>query len=515
MTKPIKKIVLFLILIIALPILFLWFKESSNLNETEAMIESIYQKQLDAVLFSVNQYSEDITRNWMNKIEAYDDASGFASKSAEEQLKNLLNENTSIKYVFACNSKYAKIKTISRSKSVIGEPGLEKLLIEQDQIINKLFSYRDDNFQKVEPLQHHEQELQYLVSVTKNKLIYGIAVNKTEFVRKELSDKFRSISQSEFSFAVFDTVSNRTIAAIDFSDGQKLQRSRTLWIIPDFKMGIGLKGQTIDQLVGERNKSNLILIAGLFVIMLVAAWFGFKSIKKEIELAQIKNDFVSNVSHELRTPLALINMFAETLSLGRVKTEEKKTEYYGIIQQETERLSKIVNKILNFSKIEAGKWKYNFAEVDLSGIVTKVFDVYKFHLTNKGFGFSLDELEAKLPIYADEESVSEALINLIDNAVKYSVDVKKIIIRTGVEFNNAFVEVEDYGVGISQADQKKIFEKFFRVSTKEVHNTKGTGLGLTLVKHIVEANKGTITLKSEQGKGSTFKIKFPLFESRS
>jgi two-component system phosphate regulon sensor histidine kinase PhoR len=174
-----------------------------------------------------------------------------------------------------------------------------------------------------------------------------------------------------------------------------------------------------------------------------------------------------------------------------------------------------VNKILNFSKIEAGKWKYNFAEVDLNEIVAKIFDVYKFHLNNSGFEFVLNCSRLKMKIVADAEAVSEAIINLIDNAVKYSGDRKEVVVRTGLENNSAFVEVVDYGIGISRDDQKKIFDKFFRVSTKDVHNTKGTGLGLTLVKHIVDANKGIITLSSEQGKGSTFKISFPLIKSRS
>ena len=136
-------------------------------------------------------------------------------------------------------------------------------------------------------------------------------------------------------------------------------------------------------------------------------------------------------------------MFAETLSLGRVKTEEKKVEYYGIIQQETERLSKIVNKILNFAKIEAGKWKYNFAEIELNQIVAKVFEVYKFHLTSNGFEFALNVEEREMKILADAEAISEAVINLLDNALKYSGYNKKVVIKTGTEGKKAFVEVED------------------------------------------------------------------------
>lgn len=514
MTKPIKKIILFLILIIALPIFFVMFREVSSLNETEKMIETIYQKQLDAVLFSVNQYSEDVARNWMNRIEAYDRANGFASTDAEEQLKGMINENPSIKYVFVSDTTF-KQNTVFKSLSKLeNDSRLIEILKKQSKLVKRLLSYQSANFNKIEPLPSQDDNNdQYLISVSKNGLLHGIVINKQGFIKKELSDKFRSLSQSEFAFVVFDTLSSSRVISIDYSERQNIQRSRSLWMIPDYKMGIALQGKTIDQLVSERNKSNVVLIAILAVVLMLAAWFGFKSIRKEIELAQIKNDFVSNVSHELRTPLALINMFAETLSMGRVKTEEKKIEYYGIIQQETERLSKIVNKILNFSKIEAGKWKYNFTKVDLNEIVKKVYDVYKFHLNSNGIEFILESAESEIKILADAEAVSEAIINLIDNAVKYGGDTKKVIIKTGVQSKNTFVEVQDFGVGISQEDQKRIFEKFFRVTTKEVHNTKGTGLGLTLVKHIAEGNNGEVSLKSEIGKGSSFKLSFPLLEN--
>jgi two-component system phosphate regulon sensor histidine kinase PhoR len=202
-------------------------------------------------------------------------------------------------------------------------------------------------------------------------------------------------------------------------------------------------------------------------------------------------------------------MFSETLSMGRAKSEEKRKEYYNIIQNETERLSKIVNKILSFSKIEAGKWKYNFRRVDLNVIIQDIFKNYKFHLNQKEFVFNFVPADKQLIIGADPEAVSEAVINLIDNAVKYCSDDKNIILKTGREDIRFYVEVEDSGIGISASEQKKIFEKFYRVPGENVHNTKGTGLGLTLVKHIVDAHKGEIKLISEPGKGSKFRIYFP------
>ena len=229
-----------------------------------------------------------------------------------------------------------------------------------------------------------------------------------------------------------------------------------------------------------------------------------------MELAKIKSDFVSNVSHELRTPLALISMFAETLEMGRATTEEKKKEYYTIISKEATRLSRIVNKILSFSRIEAGRKEYHFSKINLNLLVEDVFNSYQFHLKNNGFKFSFLPANAIPEIEADGEAISEAIINLIDNAIKYSTDKKEISIITGTEHGIAFIEVKDKGVGISEENQKKIFEKFFRVSDSLIHNTKGTGLGLTLVKHIVEAHGGKIKVKSKLNEGSSFILSFPI-----
>jgi two-component system phosphate regulon sensor histidine kinase PhoR len=207
-------------------------------------------------------------------------------------------------------------------------------------------------------------------------------------------------------------------------------------------------------------------------------------------------------------------MFAETLELGRVKTEEKKKEYYSILSNEANRLSRIVNKILNFSKMEAGKKTYSFSKVNINEVVQNIFSTYKFHLQNNGFSFSINS-ENNLPLIdADSEAISEALINLIDNAVKYSSEQKEIIINTGRSDGKIFVEVQDKGIGISQENQKRIYEKFFRVSTGLVHNTKGTGLGLTIVKHIMDAHNGEIKLKSNPGKGSAFRLEFKISNSK-
>jgi len=228
-----------------------------------------------------------------------------------------------------------------------------------------------------------------------------------------------------------------------------------------------------------------------------------------MNLARIKSDFVSNVSHELRTPLALIRMYAETLSLNRVKTDDKKQEYYTVITKESERLSHLVNNILDFSKMESGRKVFNVENIDLNQVISNVLDMYVFHLEQKGFKYEIQLFDGKLPISGETQGISEAVINLLDNAMKYSPETKEVFIRTGLTDQYCWFEIEDKGEGISSSEQDRIFEKFYRVSTGLVHNTKGSGLGLSLVDYTMEAHGGNISLKSKLGKGSEFRLNFP------
>jgi len=163
--------------------------------------------------------------------------------------------------------------------------------------------------------------------------------------------------------------------------------------------------------------------------------------------------------------------------------------------------------------MEAGKRQFNFVDSYLNDVVENVYRSYKFHLEQKGFKIDLVKNETIPIIKIDEEAVSEAIVNLIDNAVKYSENEKRITIRTSLGNNFVFAEVEDKGIGIPEKDQKKIFEKFFRVSAGNVHNVKGSGLGLSIVKHIMDVHNGRIELLSEVDKGSKFRLLFPLSKS--
>jgi signal transduction histidine kinase len=228
-----------------------------------------------------------------------------------------------------------------------------------------------------------------------------------------------------------------------------------------------------------------------------------------MKLAQAKSTFVSNVSHELKTPLALIRLFAETLELGRVKNAEKAREYYRIINQESRRLTRLINNILDFARIEEGRKEYRFAATDVAEVVEEVLKSYEYQIARAGFDLRT-EIAPELPsVMLDRDAISQAALNLLNNAVKYSTEVKRITVRVTAREDGVAIEVADCGVGIPPAEQEKIFEKFYRVGAGLTHDTKGSGLGLALVKHIVEAHRGRITVESAPGKGSKFTILLP------
>lgn len=526
MKNPIKKIALILILIILLPVLMFSLYEISNLSESEELIEETYNNQLEAILFSVNQYSEDIVSNWRSKLnliltEEMKDPDHFSRKT-----DSLLNINKAIRSIFFLDSlnltsisEFYSFPGVSHNGSGLNTDKIRKIVKDNESRIRRLITYRRAGYNKIEPIEAQLKDSSTILVFLsddpgRKKNICILEINPEKFVSNVLGTKIREIAGEKFVITCSEINSDRFIFTSNSAAGLEIQQKKNLWIIPQYELGILLQGETINDLVKERSRTGLLFISLLIAMLAAGVFIVFRNIKKEMELAKIKSDFVSNVSHELRTPLALISMFSETLEMERVKSEEKKKEYYSIISKEATRLSRIVNRILSFSKIEAGKREYHFSSVDVNQLVDELFNSYKFHLQSSGFKFTFSPGEINSMIKADSEAVSEAVVNLIDNAVKYSSDRKEINITTGMHDSQVFIKVDDKGIGISEENQKKIFEKFFRVSEGFIHNIKGTGLGLTLVKHIMEAHKGRIKVSSRLNEGSSFTLNFPTDYSR-
>ncbi len=275
-------------------------------------------------------------------------------------------------------------------------------------------------------------------------------------------------------------------------------------------LGIKYQGTSVEKL-GETWMHRSFLILGILSLLITGGVVLTKHIvSKEMAVARLKSDFVSNVSHELRTPLALIRLYAETLELGRITTQEKKQEYYRIIRKESERLTALINNILDFSRIEAGRKEYEFRETDIADLVRNTLDSYRYQIEQQGFAFE-ESIDSDLPaVRVDREAIARALVNLVNNALKYSADEKFLGVKLYGANGSVKLEVLDHGIGITRREQSKIFEKFYRTGDPLVHNTKGSGLGLSLVRHITQAHGGDIAVESTPGKGSKFILSLPL-----
>jgi signal transduction histidine kinase len=294
-------------------------------------------------------------------------------------------------------------------------------------------------------------------------------------------------------------------------DGGRSEMDRPLSdIFQGLVLAIKYPGTTIDEIGAKILRNNYIILGALSLVMAGGVFLTYRNISREMNLARLKSDFVANVSHELRTPLALIRLYAETLELGRLTAQEKYQEYFRIIREESERLTALINNILDFSRIEAGRKEYEFKETNLAELVRATLDSYRFQIEQNGFAFEENISGDIPPLNVDREAIARSLLNLVNNALKYSKDQKYIGVSLYRSNGSVKLEVQDRGIGIAAGEQDKIFEKFYRCGDPLVHNTKGSGLGLSLVRHIAQAHGGTVFVESVPEKGSKFTIALPI-----
>jgi signal transduction histidine kinase len=294
-------------------------------------------------------------------------------------------------------------------------------------------------------------------------------------------------------------------------DGAKPEAERNLqYVFPELTLAIKYQGMTVADIGARFLRYNYIVLAALSLFMVGGIFLTYRNVSREMNLARQKSDFVANVSHELRTPLALIRLYAETLELGRLSAKEKYQEYFRIIREESERLTALINNILDFSRIDAGRKEYEFQETDLGELVHSTLNSYRFQIQQNGFAFEENISPDIPPVNVDREAIARSLLNLVNNALKYSKDQKHIAVKLYRANGSVKLEVQDRGIGIPINEQEKIFEKFYRCGDPLVHNVKGSGLGLSLVRHIVRAHGGDVLVESAPDKGSKFTIALPL-----
>jgi two-component system phosphate regulon sensor histidine kinase PhoR len=247
---------------------------------------------------------------------------------------------------------------------------------------------------------------------------------------------------------------------------------------------------------------------GLAIV--VASVFGFRYTLRQLQLAQMKSSFVSNVTHELKTPIALIRLAVETLEMRRVTTPEESDRFLRTIGRETLRLQQLVDNILDFARLDAGRRIFRFETVDLLEVVRESLETFRPRLEHQGFRVMLDLPDVLPPVRGDATALSHVLLNLLDNAVKYSKQHRELTVSAAARDDEVRVSVTDRGIGIAPVDQSRVFETFVRLETGLVHDVKGAGLGLALVDQIIRAHGGRMELRSVVGEGSTFTIVLPV-----
>lgn len=262
--------------------------------------------------------------------------------------------------------------------------------------------------------------------------------------------------------------------------------------------------------VQKEIRFNYALLTAFILALVLGIYLFYKYQSREAELVRLKSDFTDSASHTLKTPLTRIRMLTEKLQLGWVTQESKKQEYLQTILSETDRMSEMITNMLDFSKIEAGRKHYRMEVTDLSPVVRETVESYTKYIHNQGFQLEIDIDDSISPFPLDSEAVQLIVVNLLQNAVKYSIEEKFIRVRLYKENGSVVLEVEDRGIGMEEKEHKKIFDRFYRVPGTRIQTAEGSGLGLYLVRHAVKAHEGSIKVKCEPGKGCIFSVSLPV-----
>jgi signal transduction histidine kinase len=305
----------------------------------------------------------------------------------------------------------------------------------------------------------------------------------------------------------------RVVAGHKGSAGRAVVRTVAETQLPWVLYFTGIQGATDAGMVARQR--FLVLVTVVTALFLIAgAYFIARAVRRDLEVSRMQSDFVAAVSHEFRSPLTSIRQLSELLAEGRVSAPERRQVYYDTLVRESTRLQRLVEALLNFGRMEAGVRKYRFEEMDAAGLVERVVAEFESQIAASGRHIELEAAPGVCPIDADPEALSVALRNLVDNALKYSPGRPTVWVQWGAEKEHVAIRVRDRGMGIPAFERRAIFRKFFRGTAAATANVKGSGVGLSMVRHIVAAHGGEISVVSEPGEGSTFTILLPAGESK-
>jgi len=326
--------------------------------------------------------------------------------------------------------------------------------------------------------------------------------------------QFFSVSSSSKRLYQVRNERGQLIYGAPFADtaGEPVQEIPFVSTVDGWVLRVTQKDMT-DPGLDRRKLIDSLLIGGAVTVILTGLTFLGLTIRRERRLNELKSEFISNVSHELKTPLSIISMFGEMLAEGRTKSPEQAHEYAEIIWRESVRLSRLIDNVLDFAKIERGMGVYEFADADLGEVVDRAVELSSRRVAAAEMSLEVD-IEPELPpVRLDANAFTLAILNLIDNAVKYAVDGKRIALSVKRDGDRIVLAVRDWGPGIDPEEHDRIFERFYRARSIRLKPIRGSGIGLALVQHIARAHGGDAQVTSAPREGSTFRIWLPISDS--
>ena len=319
------------------------------------------------------------------------------------------------------------------------------------------------------------------------------------------------LSSKEINWQIIDRYGNVVLNAEESpSGGATIKASFTdhipPWTLELFQQDLNL----FNTLLFSRHSVYFYIFILTAIILTFGLYLMIHTLTHELELARMKSNFVSAISHDLKSPVTSIRQLSEMLQAGRVPSKERRQRYHDVLVEQSERLSTLIDNVLDSARMEEGQAEYFFEKVDIKELLEEIVSKIQHRVQHHGFTIET-QMEKNLPeILIDRAAIIQAITNLVDNAIKFSSNAKLVKVKLFKENEQIAISVKDRGIGIKKAEIIKIFERFYRSGDEKIRHTKGSGLGLTLVKQIVETHHGTVHVESELGKGSIFTIKLPI-----
>jgi two-component system phosphate regulon sensor histidine kinase PhoR len=360
----------------------------------------------------------------------------------------------------------------------------------------------------------------YLVSYIKKEhggryFTLALKVRMQDYVISELFPDLFNDPDDPYRYSVLDHHDRVVFGQPLVDPGRYVYESRFPTTLYMWRLQAAPRGiLSLRKQVRERRIAEVALIGITLAVVLGGLLVMLAAVRKERRLNELKSEFISNVSHELKTPLSLIRMFGELISMGKLKNPETSREYADIITRESERLARLIDNVLDFARMERGKVAYDVKpDADLAEVVERALDVYRYRMDREGFKLTV-EIEPDLPpVSLDENAMTLVVLNLMDNAMKYGKEGKEggeVTVRLRRDRASLALSVQDNGPGIRPEEQRKVFERFYRAKRARGRPIRGSGIGLSLVRHIAEAHGGKVMLASEENQGCTFTVTIPV-----